>query len=144
MDLREGRAVFLPGNYSETAQARAERRKRAEPPDRKSPPEPRPLAPAPPAPKPPPPAAPTRDASAGKESSRRRRRIQALEEQIASFEAEIEAIETQLWEEALTLGSIAAHALSQRKAARRTELDGLMQEWERLSEEAEQAAHEMP
>jgi hypothetical protein len=80
--------------------------------------------------------------AAEREASRRRRRIQVLEEKIAAHETEIESIETRLWEEALTLGPVAAHELAKSKAARRSELDRLMEEWARLSEEAEAAAHE--
>jgi ATP-binding cassette subfamily F protein 3 len=144
IDLREGRAMLLPGNYTETAEARTDRRKRPEPAFRKSdaiPPSAPPVRAAAPAaaPTPAPQAARPAD-SDDKETARRRRRIKALEEKIAAFEAEIEAIETRLWEEALTLGPVAAHELSKQKAARKTELDGLMEEWTRLSEEAEQPA----
>ena len=72
-----------------------------------------------------------RAAAAGSRRSRRRSR---------ALETEIEAIETRLWEEALTLGPVAAHELSKQKAAKEDELDDLIEEWARLSEEAEQAA----
>ena len=142
IDLREGRALLLPGNYTETADARTDRRKRPEPAVRQpeavsvAAPAARPAT-APPTPAPP---APGRPESEEKETARRRRRIKALEEKISTFEAEIEAIETRLWEEALTLGPVAAHELSKQKAAKKVELDGLMDEWTRLSEEAEQPA----
>ena len=147
IDLREGRALLLPGNYSETADARAERRRRAEPAFAKASP------PAVPVPAPPPAAGkPKRTSarhssdppSAEKEASRRRRRIQALEEKIAACEAQIEDLETRLWDEALTLSSIAARELSNEKTGRKAELDALIEEWTRLSEaeEAEKAAHE--
>ncbi|MEX0879288.1 MAG: ABC-F family ATP-binding cassette domain-containing protein [Thermoanaerobaculia bacterium] len=136
LDLRDGRPMLLPGDYTETAPARSERRKRAEPPDRAAPEAPAKAEAAKPAPRP-----ARRKSSAGdKESVRRRRRIKALEEKIASLETEIEGIETRLWEEALTLGPVAAHELSRRKAARKEELDALVEEWARLSEEAEQPA----
>jgi ATPase subunit of ABC transporter with duplicated ATPase domains len=144
VDLREGRALMLPGNYTETADARAERRRR---------PEPAVTRPAPASPSAPAPAAPPKrkrvserspESSAGKEAARRRRRIAALEEKISACEAQIESIETRLWEEALTLSSVAAHELSKEKTTRKAELDALMEEWARLSEEAEQAAHEAP
>ena len=143
IDLREGRAVFLAGNYTETADARAERRRRPEPP----------LAEPSTAPRPDPcrrragarrrrrrrrrarPSA--RNRREEKEAARRRRRIKALEEKIAGLEAEVEAIETRLWDEALTLGPVAAHELSKQKTARKEELDALVEEWGRLSEEAE-------
>jgi ATP-binding cassette subfamily F protein 3 len=139
VDLRDGRAMFLPGNYTDTAAARTDRRKRPEPAQRAALPAPAPRK-APVAP--PPPARPARrpDSSGDKDSVRRRKRIRALEEKIAAFETEIESIETRLWEEGLTLGPVAAHELSVRKAARKQELDGLVEEWGRLSEEAEQAA----
>jgi ATP-binding cassette subfamily F protein 3 len=140
VDLRAGRALWMSGNYEETADARAERRRRPEPRERAA--------------EAPPPSAPrvplksvrrsgrTGESAADKEASRRRRRIRALEEKIAAYETEVESIETRLWEEALTLGPVAAHELSKRKAARKSELDGLMEEWARLSEEAEAAAPE--
>ena len=150
IDLREGRALLLPGNYSETAAARSERRRRPEPANRAATAAaPRPAAS--PAPKTPPregapassaPAVRKSNSPAEKEASRRRRRIQALEQKIASCEAAIDAIETRLWEEALTLGPVAAHDLSKQKTTRKEELDGLMEEWARLSEEAEQPTPE--
>ncbi len=150
IDLREGRALLLPGNYSETADARAERRRRPEPAESRAAstaPPASALAPVPAsAPKPKRASARPPESSAEKEASRRRRRIQALEEKIASCEAHIESLETRLWEEALTLSSIAARELSNEKSSRKAELDALMEEWTRLSEaeEAEQAAHESP
>ena len=144
IDLRDGRPMLLPGNYTETADVRAERRKRPEPAVRKPeavPPPPSASRPAAAArPSPPAPHAERRADSEEKEIARRRRRIKALEEKISAGEAEIEGIETRLWEEALTLGPVAAHELSKQKAARKAELDGLMEEWTRLSEEAEQPA----
>ena len=148
IDLREGRALLIPGNYSETADARSERRKRPEPAFAKAP-----SPAAVPAPAPPPAARPKRPArpaesSPGKEAARRRRRIQALEEKIAACEAQIETLETRLWDEALTLSSIAARELSNEKTSRKGELDALFEEWTRLSEaeaeEAQKAAHEAP
>lgn len=79
------------------------------------------------------------DAAQDKESAKRRRRLKALEEKIAALENEVESIETRLWEEALTLGPVAAHDLSRRKTAAKEELDALVDEWARLSEEAEAA-----
>ena len=145
IDLRESRALLLSGNYSETAEDRADRRRRPEPPTRPA------SAPASPAPVVPPESvkralAPPRktESAAEKDASRRRRRIQTLEQKIAAHETEIEAIETRLWEEALTLSTVAAHELSKKKTERKAELDEFMEEWARLSEEAEQAAHESP
>jgi ATP-binding cassette, subfamily F, member 3 len=140
IDLREGRARLLSGNYTDTAEARAERRRRPEPAEARA------EAPSPPAAAPRRKRAPERapESAAEKEAARRRRRISALEEKIAACEAQIETIETRLWEEALTLSSVAAHELSKEKTTRKAELDALMEEWARLSEEAEQAAHEAP
>ena len=150
IDLREGRALLLPGNYSETADARADRRRRPEPAADKGARPPAPIATLPPSA----PGAKARkvasarppESSAEREASRRRRRIQALEEKIAACEAQIETIETRLWEEALTLSSIAARELSNEKTSRKAELDALVEEWTRLSEaeEAEKAAHGSP
>jgi len=129
LDLRGGRALALPGNYSETAEARADRRRRPEPevfPGRSE------IAT--------PPASPPRPAKraesgAEKESARRRKKIKTLEDRIAAFEREIEALETRLWEEALTLGSLEANRLAREKSEKKGELDQLIEEWARLSEE---------
>jgi len=125
LDLRGGRAMLLPGNYSETAQIRAERRLRPEPQE--------PLRPS---------AAATARRPAvrqpsvpEKEAARRRRRIEKLEEKIAAHESQIEALETRLWEEAITLGPTEGRRLAQEKAARKQELELLVEEWARLSEE---------
>jgi ATP-binding cassette subfamily F protein 3 len=98
-------------------------------------------APPPPAPAPKP-ARPGRRAESPeeRESARRRRRIKTLEDKIAALEAEVEALETRLWDEALTLGPVAAHELSKQKSAKRAELDALVEEWARISEEAESSA----
>ena len=144
IDLREGRAVFLGGNYTETADARAERRRRPEPSGTEPAPAPPASAaaePSPPSPaKTPPRPAKRAESPEEKETARRRRRIKALEEKIAGLEAEVEAIETRLWDEALTLGPVAAHELSKQKTARKEELDSLVEEWGRLSEEADAPA----
>jgi ATP-binding cassette subfamily F protein 3 len=151
IDLREGRALSLPGNYSETADARAERRRRPEPAPAKTTGAPAPSpesVPAPPRPK----KAASRPAesAAEKEAARRRKRIQTLEEKIAACETQIETLETRLWDEALTLSSIEARELSREKTSRKAELDALFEEWTRLSQaeaeakEAEQAAHGAP
>jgi ATP-binding cassette subfamily F protein 3 len=131
LDLREGRPMLFDGNYTDTAQSRAERRNKPEAPVREV------LRP------PSSVLSPTKRASRGKrassaeerESARRRKRIAALEEKIAAREKEIEALENRLWEEALTLGPIEAHRLAQEKAGRKEELDTLVEEWGRLSEE---------
>ena len=148
VDLRDGRARLYPGNYSETAEARAERRKRPEPPAQAgsgAAPQPvearcrRARGPAPAGAG----AASRRAESAEeKEATRRRRRIRALEEKIEALENEIETIETRLWEEALTLGPVASRELAQRKTGLREELDGLVEEWAKLSEESEKPARQ--
>ncbi len=147
IDLRDGRAMLMPGNYTETADARTDRRRRPEPEPRprtmdaaQTPAPPKAVAAAPAAPTAPPRPAKRPDAAEDKEAARRKRRIKSLEEKIAAFENEIEGLETRLWEEALTLGPVAAHELSKQKAAKKAELDALVEEWARLSEEAEQPA----
>jgi ATP-binding cassette subfamily F protein 3 len=143
IDLREGRAMLLPGNYTETADARTERRRRPEPaPARRAhsaTPTPAPAVAAVPQ-KPVPRSARPGDAADDKEAARRRRRVKTLEEKVAFLETEIESLETRLWEEALTLGPVAAHELSKQKIARKDELDLLVEEWARLSEESDQPA----
>ena len=144
VDLRDGRARLYPGNYTETAEARAERRKRPEPPaPAPSAAAPRPVEAGPPpaAPRPPTPSKRAESAEE-KEAARRRRRIRALEEKIEALETEIETIETRLWEEALTLGPVASRELAQRKTGLREELDGLVEEWAKLSEESEKPARQ--
>ncbi len=145
VDLRDGRARLFPGNYSETAQARVERRKRPEPaappPPKTADPRVEPSAPARAAPRP---AARRTESPEAKEAARRRRRIRALEERIESLETEIESIETRLWEEALTLGPVASRELATRKTTLRGELDGLVEEWALQSEESEKSAPRTP
>ena len=153
IDLRDGRPLLLPGNYTETADARTDRRKRPEPaPARRAegaapeaaPRQTRSRLPPPPEK----PAASNRRAgpksSDDKEATRKRRRIKTLEEKIAALETEIESLETRLWEEALTLGPVAAHELSKQKLAKKEELDQLVEEWAKLSEEADQPAPRTP
>ena len=134
LDLRGGRAVALEGNYSETAPARAERRRHPEPPAREASGETargtRPVRAAA-APRP----ARKADSAEKNQASRRRRRIAGLEEKIAALEAQVEGLEGRLWEEALTLGPIASRDLAAQKAARKAELDLLVEEWAALSEE---------
>ena len=154
LDLRDGRARLYPGNYTETAVARAERRRKPEPstaapaggPHR--PPSPPAAAAAPSAPSPAPAAktsarrseTSSADDKEAREAARRRKRIRTLEERIEAMETEIETIETRLWEEALTLGPVASRELAERRRSRREELDGLVEEWARLSEESEKTA----
>ncbi|MGE5277472.1 MAG: ABC-F family ATP-binding cassette domain-containing protein [Acidobacteriota bacterium] len=144
LDLRAGRALALPGNYSDTADARARRRERPEPP--LAAPGPRGEQP-PAAPEPARPAV-KRAARAGespeqKEAARRRRKIRSLEEKIAELEKEVESLETRLWEEALTLGPVEAHRIASLKVSRKGELDRLVEQWASLSEEeSRQAAPE--
>jgi hypothetical protein len=70
-----------------------------------------------------------------KDAARRKRRIDALEEKIASLEQKIEVIEARLWEEGLNLGPVESHRLAQQKAERREELERLVEEWAKASEE---------
>ncbi len=149
IDLRDGRPMLLQGNYTETADARTERRKRPEPaPVRRADAAAlatAPLGAAPAAPEKAAPRPPRRpDAGEDKETTRKRRRIKTLEEKIAALETGIESLETRLWEEALTLGPVAAHELSKQKLARKEELDVLVEEWAKLSEEADQPAPRTP
>jgi hypothetical protein len=58
-----------------------------------------------------------------------------MEERIAALEAEVDALDTRLWEEALTLGPVASRDLAAKRAARRADLDALVEEWAALSEE---------
>ena len=153
----------MDGNYSETAVARAERRKRPEPgsasgssststPDR-------PSAAGVGTPAVPPAsssssllatAAPVRrdtlearDAG-DRDSSKRRRRIKSLEEKISALESEVDRLEARLWEEALTLGPIASRDLSAQKAAKKEELDRLVEDWAKLAEEESHEAGARP
>ncbi|MDQ2869319.1 MAG: ABC-F family ATP-binding cassette domain-containing protein [Acidobacteriota bacterium] len=149
VDLRSGRAVAMDGNYSETAAARAERRRRPEPGSGSSvraatAPAPRAPAIATPseartAPRPVSSGTATREAP-DRDGSKRRRRIKTLEEKIASLEAAVDLLESRLWQEALTLGPIASRDLAAEKAARQKELDELVEDWARLSEEEAQEA----
>jgi ATP-binding cassette subfamily F protein 3 len=136
LDLRDGRALLLDGNYSDTAGARAERRKRPEPAD----PEVEgsgELEASSVAARAHRPSARRSEGRADREVARRQRRIEGLEQKIAALEAEIEGIETRLWEEALTLGPIASRELARQKTSRKETLDRLVEEWARLSEEIE-------
>ena len=118
LDIRGGRAVPFDGNYTETADARAERRRRPEPPwttssrrrNRRLPARHR-------RPRRPRRARPARRSESPdqKEAARRRKKIAALEEKIAGLEKEVETLETRLWEEALTLGPVASRDLAAKK-----------------------------
>jgi ATP-binding cassette subfamily F protein 3 len=140
LDLRAGRPVLLDGNYSETAEARADRRRRPELPARA--PNAAVLLVATPSPA----AGSVRRGrtSEGKEAAKLRRRIQALEDRIAALEGEVQAIETRLWDEALTLGPLASRDLAAEKAAKKLELDGFIEEWERLSGQETERAGSLP
>jgi ATP-binding cassette subfamily F protein 3 len=134
LDLRGGRVLAFDGNYTDTAERRAERRRRPEPEGpahREDAAEAaRSKAPVPEAR-----AARKAEAPALRESARRRRRIASMEEKIAALEAEVDALDTRLWEEALTLGPVASRDLAAKRAARRADLDALVEEWAALSEE---------
>jgi len=128
LDLRAGRALLLPGNYTGTAQARAERRR--------SPEAVTPLAGVSVAAAVAPAGKPVRtlETREDREASRRRRRIRTLEEKVAALEGEIDRIETRLWEEGLTLGPVASRDLSREKTEKKQQLDRLVEEWAELSE----------
>jgi len=141
LDLRAGRALLLPGNYTDTAQARTERRR--------SPEAVAPLAggsvtaAVAPAGKPARALENREDREASRttlrsgaslRSTSRRRRIRTLEEKVAALEGEIDRIETRLWEEGLTLGPVASRDLSREKTEKKQQLDRLVEEWAELSE----------
>ena len=133
LDLRGGRVVAMEGNYTETAERRAERRRRPEPQApavrENAAEETHPAAPAPA-------ERPARKSEpVPKEAARRRRRIASMEEKIAALEAEVDALDTRLWEEALTLGPVASRDLAAQRDAKKAELDGLVEAWAALSEE---------
>jgi ATP-binding cassette subfamily F protein 3 len=138
LDLRAGRAKLLDGNYSETANARAERRRRPETEVQGS----RFKVQGGAEPKPVEQRARRGSSPEEKEAARRRRRIAMLEEKIAVNERQVEALEIRLWEEALTLGPVEAHRLAKEKAERKAELELLVEEWAKLSEEEEPAGSE--
>jgi ATP-binding cassette subfamily F protein 3 len=151
LDLRAGRAMYWSGNYSDTAEARARRRERPASTEAAA------AGNAAPAPAIPAARAETGAAAAParrssrrgespeeKESARRRKRIRSLEEKIAALEKDIEALETRLWEEALTLGPVEAHRIASEKTLRREELDRLVEEWASLSEEENRTAPSGP
>jgi ATP-binding cassette subfamily F protein 3 len=146
LDIRGGRAVPFDGNYTETADARADRRRRPEPPWTTSSPQSESAAPRP-GTLSAPPSAPPRPARRSespeqKEAARRRKKIAALEEKIAGLEKEVETLETRLWEEALTLGPVASRDLAAKKLEKKAELDGLVEQWAALAEEESRAAAE--
>jgi len=141
LDLRAGKTQLLEGNYSETADARAERRRRAEPaPEMVAAREKGSGSPAQEAAR-----MRRRPESAGdREASSRRRKLKSLEEKIAALEAQVATLENRLWEEALTLGPVASRDLARQRAARKAELDAMVEEWARLSEEDAEKASRLP
>ncbi|HEV8232630.1 MAG TPA: ABC-F family ATP-binding cassette domain-containing protein [Thermoanaerobaculia bacterium] len=136
LDIRGGRAWLLDGNYTDTADARAERRRRpeAEVTTVRSP-QSAVLSPGKPQSR-----ARRIPPEKDKEAARRKRRIEALEEKIAAVEKDIEAIEARLWEEGLELGPVESHRLAEEKTQRKEELERLVEEWAKLSQEPEPAA----
>jgi ATP-binding cassette subfamily F protein 3 len=134
LDLRGGRVLAFDGNYTDTAERRAERRRRPEPEGPAHREDAAEVARSK-APVPEVRAARKAEAPALRESARRRRRIASMEEKIAALEAEVDALDTRLWEEALTLGPVASRDLAAKRAARRADLDALVEEWAALSEE---------
>ena len=129
LDLRASRAALFPGNYSETAALRAERRSHPEPEAAGRSLEPPPAPAAKSAPR-----SRRAESPEEREAAKRRRKIKALEDKIAGLEAEVERLETRLWEEGLHLGPVASRDLSREKAAKKEELDKLVEEWASLSE----------
>ena len=129
LDLRAGRAEFFSGNYSETAALRAERRTRPEPADSASL-----AAPSPPASAKASLRSRRPESHEEREAAKRKKKIKTLEDKIAALETEVEQIETRLWEEGLHLGPVASRDLSREKAAKKQELDRLVEEWASLSE----------
>ena len=127
LDLRGGRALQMPGNYSETAAARAQRRLTSEPPFAEAAShaarvEPPPVAPA---------RAGRKDSGSPeeKEAAKRRKRVSTLESRIALLEKEVEAIEARLYEEALTLGPVASNQLARERRDKKEEIEVLVDEW---------------
>ncbi|MGH9399585.1 MAG: ABC-F family ATP-binding cassette domain-containing protein, partial [Thermoanaerobaculia bacterium] len=126
LDLWGGRALPLPGNYTDTAAARAERRTK-------------------PAfealvPKPAVRAAPAKATKEGRspaerEATRRRKRVASLEARIAGLEKDVEALETRLYEEALTLGPVASTELARERREKKESLEALVEEWAALAGE---------
>jgi len=140
LDLRGGQARLFDGNYSETADARAERRRRPEAEVATvSGPRSSVLSLVKPESR-----ARRVPAERDKEAARRRRRIAALEQKIVSHEKEIEAIDTRLWEEGLVLGPVESHRLAREKAERTEELFRLIEEALKLVEQGEPAGSTVP
>ncbi|HSS45308.1 MAG TPA: ATP-binding cassette domain-containing protein, partial [Thermoanaerobaculia bacterium] len=140
LDLRAGRPRLFDGNYSETAEARGKRRQSPEPF----------AAVAAAGGRADPPAKDTRRGTRGahsdadRETSRRRRKIKGLEEKITALEMQVATLENRLWQEAMTLGAVASRDLARQKTARKAELDALVEEWGRLSEEDAERASRVP
>jgi ATP-binding cassette subfamily F protein 3 len=140
LDLRSGRARLYDGNYTDTADARAERRRYPEAEEVQSPKSRgQSLSQAQGASHVTSPKTKAVAAPGDREAEKRKRRIRALELKIVAQEREIEAIETRLWEEGLELGPVESHRLAREKAERTEELERLVEEWLRLSEQAETA-----
>ena len=51
----------------------------------------------------------------------------------------MDRLEARLWDEALTLGPVESRNLAAEKAARKEELDALVEEWANLSRELEES-----
>lgn len=79
-----------------------------------------------------------------REAQKRRRRIKGLEERIAALEAEVDRLEARLWEEAMTLGPVESRNLASEKSSRKEELDALVEDWAKLSQEDSEKAGSHP
>jgi ATP-binding cassette subfamily F protein 3 len=115
-----GRAVALSGNYTETAPARAARRERPEPPFGSGPRRARRRRAANRRPR----RGPSAGAGGRARRSRRGGRPPPPQDPVArgedrDLEKEVEALETRLWEEALTLGPVESRRIAAEKEDRR-------------------------
>jgi ATP-binding cassette subfamily F protein 3 len=146
LDLRGGRALQMPGNYSETAAARALRRLTPEPSFAEASSSAKAMedksegklflaTPSDSERAPKPVRGARKDASSAeeKEAAKRRKRVAALESRIALLEKEVEAIEARLDEEALTLGPVASTQLAGQRRDKKEEIERLVDEWAALA-----------
>jgi ATP-binding cassette subfamily F protein 3 len=142
LDVDRGRAVKMPGNYTETAAARRERRLRPPeaPRDRPEPAPARPSAAAPAAPaspRPAPRAAPRTEgpkkSEADREARKREQKVQRLEKRIAELEAEVASAETKLYEEGDRIDALTAARIWKEKEEAKRKLEDLFEEWSAVS-----------
>jgi ATP-binding cassette subfamily F protein 3 len=140
LDVDRGRAAKMPGNYTETAVARRERRLRPAEPPRPSaePGERRPPAPA--SSRAPSAAArrtpavpPVKKPEPDREAKKREQKVQRLERRIAELEAEISSAETKLYEEGDRLDALTAARIWKEKEETKKKLEELFEEWTAVS-----------